>query len=663
MAIFQIIGGGVSTIDLNSTTGFEILEWFPETPQDDEDLQETMVEDMGVKLTATDIDDMAAQLQGLKIMLRKAQQFQEGEFQTTPVYLKIQGTDETNPRYALVYAGQVSELQSELEYVVEQNTVMTDIRLEIERGSWQDAIPGVYPGAKTLTQAATDGPASPTKVHVANTYTTVTKPDYIFNYDDSEAAFGTNKAGNAAHALFVDSGDIAVSDILYIGFDTLTQVLVFDLAPAGGLIIDVTEAYFNGASWTQVTETGGTLKKYPDGSNPFWDDATDDSIRVWALQAGNWATTTINGQLAYWLRFTVSSVTSAGTLAQQNNQIFCQNKNFIIIPSTVIDGDLPPLTNLTLAHGQGDDTPAFSTPSRIIMGLNSRSVTLFDSIIPSQDVGPNAANWAYTLGTDAANADYSKGIGNKVVTVSYGTATNVNRLQMHASANDAEAAYYGKHRVFILCEQIGGDDGDTSVQFQAIQGGSTSDPIGNILSAEVDLKTQDAGAEAVDMGLIDIPGAPITAQDDLSSNALFLRINSARSAGSSTLRIYALVLIPASEWVGVLDSPILETDNKSSSLNRHMTVEMDSGIVRQRIMKGFNVTDGSTITNQQVVGNWNLLTDYPILEPSTAYYMHFLILRYAGAGFGTGPYIADIEASLLMELRTVDRYASLRGED
>ena len=93
--------------------------------------------------------------------------------------------------------------------------------LEIEReAGWRDAVPGAYPSALTLT--ATDGPASPTRVHIANHHD-INGIDYIWDYDDSSTSFSANLAAETTFDYFGQEADTpAVDDIMYFGADMET---------------------------------------------------------------------------------------------------------------------------------------------------------------------------------------------------------------------------------------------------------------------------------------------------------------------------------------------------------------------------------------------------------------------------------------------------------
>ena len=663
MAITFTITDGSTPISLINASGFNVLVdgWKPKIGTPDGDIGELLTETMPIKLTGTSSNNIGVQFQALNKLLKRAEQFHTTTWQTTPIYLHILGTNETNPRYALIHSGFLPDYTSILENTVETNNVIGDMTLTIVRENWTDKVPGAYPSAETLTKlSGTDGPASPARAHVSNTYDEIRVPTYIFNED---GGVFSDISGSSSAALFSDSGDIQAGDRLWFGFTNPGHVIVMDLNPSGSVNIDVSYAYGSGLS--AATVANGKLKLYPTADGIFT-DFSSDSVKAIGIQASDWDTSTIDGQLAYWLRITVDTINFAGTITLQNNQPYCPNVNKIRIPNSVTDGDLAPYIHLSLANGEGDGTPAFSAYSRIIMCLNSQNVDLYDSLIPARDVSFHKANWTYTNGTDASDDnDDPLSIGGKSVTVNFsGDETLVNRLQIQGSANNVDKAYYGKHRVFLLCEQVSGGVGDLSVQLETIIGGaSISDPIGHILTEEKDLRAFDSGTELVDLGIIDIPGVGIVANDATASNALFFRVFAARSTGAATLSIRGVALFRTSEWLGVLNSPIIATDNKSASLNKDMTLEMDSGVVRKRVLRAYTITRMTILANNQLVGPWELHGDFPKMLPATEYDMHFLFLNYAAAAFGTGPFFADVAASAVMEVRVTARYSSVRGGD
>lgn len=77
----------------------------------------------------------------------------------------------------------------------------------------------------------------------------------------------------------------------------------------------ITPEYWNGAAWAALTIVrDGTSAAAQDGTRPFERDGA-----IAFIPPADWATTTIDGQLAYWIRFRVSTQANMGVALGQTN--------------------------------------------------------------------------------------------------------------------------------------------------------------------------------------------------------------------------------------------------------------------------------------------------------------------------------------------------------
>lgn len=136
-------------------------------------------------------DDLIAQARRLVEILREAWQYHFTEWQTEPVYLIVRARGETDERFALVHsAPDLSGANSLFGTSVEaQARAILQHGLTFLRYAWQDGPPGELPAApKTLV--ATDGPANPTTVHIANHLDTA-QVTHIYNAVESPISSAT----------------------------------------------------------------------------------------------------------------------------------------------------------------------------------------------------------------------------------------------------------------------------------------------------------------------------------------------------------------------------------------------------------------------------------------------------------------------------------------
>ncbi len=658
MAQVLRVTDGSTTVNLLNIVNLLFQGWSPAVGTSHTNLYERVTDRMAAKVKTSSIDAVAAEILKLNNLLRKAWQFHNTEWQTTPVYLESQGKNETKARFSLIFNGQLSGGFSEHDFVNETANLLRSMQLRIEReAGWRANVPGNYPSALTLT--ASDGPANPTSVHIAN-FTDETLLTHIFNFDDSLTAFGSNLiADSDGFDYFEVSGSTpATGDIVYFGSTTAAfHHVQLNISQAMGTGPTIVWEYYNGA-W--VTLTPGTkLGLYPIGTTIFWTNSNADALRsIHVSNVSDWIAVAINGVTANWIRSRVTAGSTGVTAVQGAEVVYAQKNNYIEIPTTTIDGDLPPF--LLQAFGQPDGdlaltAPNFTTTSRIICGARSRDLDNFQANIPFADV---TTDWTQTLGTDASEVADPNAPGDAHIAVSFATETLVERVRMQVAGNVQDWA--GTFRLFLRCQQIGGSNGDLSVQMKFRT--NQTDAEGSESATEtVDLLTQDAGLELVDLGVLNIPRMGIIDSDAVGVRPIF-EVWSKRNTGSSTLRIYDGILIPIDEWAATYNAPVDTTTSIGSTLGPHNVLEVDAGVVTTRIFKSYAPLGDLPLSNNAPMGGWELHGQYPLIEPSKQYRLYFIMMHYNGT-FGTMPFISPLGMSLAFELRAHNRYKILRGAD
>ena len=125
--------------------------------------------------------------------------------------------------------------------------------------------------------------------------------DYIYTYDDPD--WSSNLGGASGHltdttntnSLFTDS------QILYIGDASQFSSIFFSLSIFGSGLTPTFE-YWSGSAWTEITE----LMMLEDQTENF---VKSNKVVFDSSELTGWATTTVNGQSAYWVRVTDSGGT------------------------------------------------------------------------------------------------------------------------------------------------------------------------------------------------------------------------------------------------------------------------------------------------------------------------------------------------------------------
>jgi len=605
-------------------------------------------------LSASSHDNAAVQTQALIDLLIDAWRFWNDPRYKTPILMTAKTDNETDTRYALVYNSPDLAYPDFYDNPFRYHDFMPNFGIGIARFAWQDAIPGVIGSAKTLT--ASDGPASPTEVHIAN-FRDDEDVDTIFV--DDGGVFSANRAGTAAFDLYPTTA--VAGDALYIGSAVPWKHIMFQIGTAGVYSANIFFEYWNGSAWTQLT-AGTDYTLYPEANVGIVSQSPFDIAGIWAFSffpRANWAATTVNGASKYWMRARVDAVTSwTTTPSNATAEPYSQRKPHIDLPAAAFQGDVHPQLLLRLrAPSGGNENEGKANLSRIILGAKSRNLTNFASHINAGG-DDNPAAWTVAYGTDAASEASTKGPGGKRASVSFATdATLVSRVQY--TGDDLLDDYVGLYRIFGRVEQVGGAAGDCSVKLRILIG-STNVYAPKYDTPEIDLVGADVGQELVEFhngqgGPIAIPFGEKYNADSLGAIDLIFQIHAARATGAAVLKIYDLILIPVDEWSATLDDPISDSTNGNSALRGGTGLDLDGGLVDYRLVKFINA--GATPV---LAENW-ILDGRPLrLEPATQYRLYFLLAHYPTT-WGQPPLDGALGMHLTAQVYGASRFLALRG--
>jgi hypothetical protein len=603
--------------------------------------------------------ELSVKCQQLIKLLRKAQNYKKTFWQRTPVYIKEKLSNETNTRYALCFGTAGLNYSDLFENISEFQNVITNIGFVLVREHpWRSDIPGVLPTVKTLT--ASDGPANPTKVVVANFDENNIAITHIYNYDNSLTAWSANLVAATAIPIWSVAGAMpAVNDVIYIGSTVgpLKHICI-PVSVIGNYNCTIIAQYWKGggapAATTLVAGSGFTLLPTGDINSIF------KTAQEWVISVkcpSDHAAATINGVSAFWISIKISALV-AFTTAPVTGSTVCyeQHDNYLTIPSTAFAGDSNPLTLLRLFNPYGGvASPVMGTPSRIIIGAKSISLSNFHSNLNLGGSG-QPAGWALANGTDASSVADVQATGGARGNVSYATSTSM--VARFTLTGTAKLQYWlGRYRVFLRAQQIGGANGDCRVKLRVMIGGSASGyPLKD--TEIVPLTTHDAGWEVIDLnanGFLQLPFSDITDADLTGVDLIFI-IQADRVAGVSTLQVADLILIPVDEWAMELRDPISDTTTGASALRGDTLLDADSGLLGHRILKQILISSIAYPAE-----TWNRYGDSPRLEPNTAYRFFFLMMNYPSV-WGTGPMIGSLGMAFHVSLYGVSRYGILRGD-
>jgi hypothetical protein len=663
MAVTYSLTDGTTTIDLIAATTISIRDTSQPPSIPGVAIQEPtrVTERWALRVKGTSNDNLASQLQTLIKLLRKASDFEDGVVFTKPVYLQVQMANETGARYALVHGATDLEFPFGIEkYVQNSSTAEIDVTIEREH-PWRSAAPNTLPTASTLT--ASDGPASPTMVHVANfrddgVLSSVKVDDGGAFTDIISAVTGTNlfpAAPAANDALYFLATDIPFKHCCA---GVATAMASF----AGTLVAE----YYSGAAYSAMTL--GTHFTVFDASGREITSLNELFTRtgLWSINIfppSDWATVAVDGQTVYPFRIRISAFTSIGTVpTKDGNAIYAQRKNYVEIPAASLVGDSPQTTLIRLfSPSGGGATVGKANLSRILIGTKSDPASTFEPVLNLGNVD-NPAGWTTAYGTDSSSVADNLAPGRAHAAVSFATeATSVVRVTL--TGDDLLSSYApGEYLVMVRCQQIGGSPGDCKVSVDVAIGGSGAYVPHVFLGEASPTEGADDGPEVLCMGGIDdpvllqLPFSRAYNSDSLASTDIVVRVYAERESGASVLRLYDLWLMPIHEGSVSADDPVTDTTNGSSALRGGTILDVDGGVLANRTMK--QIVVGANFIPAEEWTRVNRLPELKNIGVKTRLY--FLMLHYATA-WDSGPLVASLGNHLACSVYAHSRYAMLRG--
>lgn len=529
----------------------------------------------------------------------------------------------------------------------------------------------IYFGAVTGIDAGTEGSfylssiywaeerdGAPTRIHVANFRDDV---EITHIKQDDGAVFTDLDLGDSLFPAVPAQNDAA----LWGSTDQPLKTIVIPKLKTAAVITTTTLVlqYSQSAAFAALT-LGDDYTVYPGPDLESSLEQNDEDIVLNIKIPSDHAAYSQDSVSAFWIRLIETNASpSWGTIPVLNETEFPyhQRDPVVEIPPGIIGGDVEPNLLMRLISPAGGDTdPTFANISRILIGAKSRGLDYFVSHLNAGG-DDNPSEWTATQVTDATATADPQGPGGKHSAVSFsGDSTMQPRVRF--TGDDILDSWVGEYRAFIRAQQIGGAAEDTSLLLRTFIGGyGDDDP--HIDTAEKDFAAFDDGFEVLDMGIIRIPFARPRAGDVLTGVDVVFEIHAARATGSSTLKIYDLILIPVDEWVVGLDDPISDIDTGSSALRGAAAIDVDGGVIAYRTARVQKI-GGEWILSE----NWARMGKSPTLpDVGSKHRLYFLILNYedvdASGEFGQAPFFGFPGAQVDFEIYGHMNYLFLRGSD
>lgn len=483
---------------------------------------------------------------------------------------------------------------------------------------------------------ATDLPCDEIVAYVANKNNTA-RLTHAFTHDASPSAFGSNIiVGTPPFALL--PGTIAVNDAMYFGIQTSAgsglpagpfNSVVLDIATAalaaGGL--SVQWEYWDGSAWSSLSVIDNTDGFQETGINS-----------VHWVQPDDWATNTVNGVTAYWVRVRVTAVSGAWTQPIAQDAPYTIVRNVIDVPDSATGGSLPSLARLRLdntadpiAH---DENMAWE---RVLVGLRSHDLAPnFSSYINLSD-RQNPQGITVSVGTNASfQTDTTAASGRSIRLVGGGTATLIPRWTVTVDYANVPS-YLGSYKVFVLYTVQG-----LGVLYHQSQLRVKAGSGYNHIAIDTGPYIVSAASPAIPFVVHEV-GEVTIRPDTFTGDSLDVVEFSWWSVTDASLDVdfYALVLIPTDEWFGDFGTdPNVSSNLATVAGSRYLSIDST------RYLNRAVVADVRETDTDLAVGRWKQSHNGQMrLQPSGRQLLHFLFMRTdaettAYYAYGASPHAA-----------------------
>jgi len=703
MAEHFSIGTAGTRVNLVNTSGFDTKAgWKPRAGDYDDVFQEstladyrqlatyrdiTVIETIPLALRASSQDNAASQTQELRQLLRTARNYWVTTWQDDLVYLQLQGSAETNARYAIVHAGRLPDDQSVLSCWMEganpTRAIMPDMNLIVERGPWLENAPGTgtavelsaleaYDG-RNLGNVDSSGVRDPTTadgaVFIANKQNEANLSD-VYYWRETESTWSANLMdAGLPYSFLIGTRALVVGDCVIFGIDTSLSdsgpfcSLVFDISTAITGTVTIEWRYRdsnNGDAVDPSTWTALTVQDNTNADGIMSGDAFDTTgiHSVHWEQPEYWQTANPDptgadalGVTGYWVCAYVTAVSGLTTPPyQQHRDIYSVIWPYTEINTDQTGGDLPMLTRIRVR----DQAGGVSTGDRIVVGL--RSMDRGSNFRSHVNIS-NEQNGPFSITLTGAGVGY-----NTDPTAPTGKTLRI--LNPAASWPSPEQVvieirqgyvdeFIGDYRVFLRVHQTSGSVGDISIRLR-----QTWFSVSQVVNYSYTAAKQPATTndwETIDFGRISIPTVTWFRPTD-SFYVYYIGIQ-VYGDGAADIELYDLILIPIDEWaVDCLDTEH-ETwfEHRETGNVKGVYLDIDSiGYPKRAIAAIAREYDGNDLVMVPTTRGAPAK-----LQRTGTQRLYFLVMGQAATSANT----SYIHGGASVTVNRAKRYASMRGAD
>jgi hypothetical protein len=592
------------------------------------------VEIVRLNLRALHHDQAAHWVQQLFSLLEQATNHELDDRRFLPVYLVQQATNESYQRYAKVLGFQHLQAPDLYDVPFEAGNEMRELEVAILREPfWRSHPPETLPTAIMLGQPSAPATQADDTEQAVSNHRHTNALTHLYMEDNSLGTFTANLIASDDFAFFQVSAAPASDDAMYLGSTTgpwFNAVLRVDTGGAATSLTLVVE-YWDGSAWTAL---GGI------NSAQFSSGYTGMATLKFG-GAADWASTTVNGVAAYWVRVRISAISSFSIVPRQGGQVVYQPlRNYIEIGDDQIGGDVDALGLLRVRnHYRHSDSEQIAW---VGAGMKSRGLSNFISQINAG--GQNPSGWGQSYGTDTSQTAEQDAPGGNLARCTFATdQTLVSRLTLTLSDLDQVADYEGDYRLFLRARQTGGSAEDVYVKgrvtFYDYQDGE-----------EIYLKEVGQGIELVDLGVFSVGSIGVKLGEADLRNNLVIEIYAAAASATPDLDIYDVILLPIDEWA----SAAATGSQLAQELSADDILQIDGGVQRTASTKMRVRSTGGV----SPVGFWETRGMLPRLPGHKQMRLYFVLASLNGAVLE-----ADCGLAASIKVYAHEQWHLLRGTD
>lgn len=605
-------------------------------------------ETMNIDIKAHSPDAAAAVFRDVENALEQLANYWVSPGEDSPVYLKVQTTRETNPRYAVLVSYQLGNLNNPFAtpFLQPGGAALIQFELVLERLNWQEHPPGTvtvveragyqtYDG-RTLGNVDENGTVTPSSTQLGDTGMVFVAGRHVRNnltdvyyYDDSLATYSANLLDAALpHDLIPSTA--AINDYLLFGIDDSIAGagpffnLIFNIS-SGILTLSITWEYWDGTAWS-------ALSPFNDGTAGFTEELEQ---RVWFPQPDDWATRSENGITGWWVRARISAFTSVtDPPLQQTRHIYTVQWGFAEVEADQVTGDIPALArHIFWHHGS-----TILQTSQLVMGLRSysRGANFQAFINASDDQEPTSITVTGQGG--ALLADEPRSPSGRMVQ-STTTPAAFTEAARFAFAFDIAPDFYGTFRLFARarCDDIA----EAKLRAKVLDATMAS----TLWQSDV-VRFADTDINVLDMGVFTVPSHGLLNSEGIGFG---IEIEFGDDGGGATIDLHDIVLIPIDEWAAELNGPsglIVGNFTNYTYLDGAINPKVPS----RSYLFDFSGTQIEYLLQETISGP-------PILQPNARQRLWVLPIKTGGNGY------SSFETSLLQRVAIdrLARYLTLRG--